>query len=119
MKLLSLLLILTLSSCGKSGGGGSNCSPTKELMSTWTSRTTGTVFNMSGCSIGSVCEVKYGAGACDDNRGDFLMLVRADGTALMGNCSATVQLDSASYKLSCNNTLTLKYNSDGEVEIFD
>lgn len=118
MKLITLLMALSLVSCGKSGGGKS-CSPTKALMSTWTSRSTGNVFNMSGCTIGSVCTVKFGPGACDDNRGDFLMYVNSSGRAIMGNCGATQELDRASYKLSCSNVLSLKYDSNGVTEIFD
>jgi hypothetical protein len=117
MKIIFLILTLSLVSCGKNSS--SSCSPSKKLMSTWTSRETGNVFMMSNCTIGSVCEVKFGSGACDDDRGDFLILVQANGTAIMGNCEGDTVLDRATYKVSCDNLLSITYESSGETEVFD
>jgi hypothetical protein len=119
MKHLSILLvILTLASCGKKSSS-SSCSPTKKAMSTWTSRNTGTTYDMAACRLNSICEVKYDTGPCDSARGDFKMIAYSDGQVIFGNCAGDSLIDSGTFKVSCENLLSIKYDSDGSIAIFE
>ncbi len=117
MKLVCLCLtLILLSSCGKKSSN--SCSSTKDTFSTWTSRETGNIFAMQGCSYDNLCEVKFGSGACNNGRGDFNILISENGRAVMSNCADTTVIDSASYSI-CKNILSITYDSDDSIELFD
>lgn len=120
VKFIGLVVLILLSGCGNSDSGGAPpCSPSKEVFSTWTSRESGAVYDMSNCAFGVNCQVLFGSGSCDDNRGDFTIFVESDGRLGLSNCADTASIDGANWSIDCSNTLVLEYDSDKNIERFD
>ncbi len=115
-------LLVMLASCGGSddkAAPAADCNPTKSVLSTWTSRSTGNIYAMSTCAFNANCQVLFGAAPCNDARGDFTIFIEESGTLGMSNCADTTAIDSAGWEVGCDNSLTLTYTSDGSMEVFD
>jgi len=111
-----LLIALLAIGCGEDE---EMCSSTKDLFSTWTNRVTGTIYLLQDCDFGTNCQITFGAGACDDIRGDFTIWFNEAGDVFTSNCADSIYLDSGTWEVSCENILSLTSDLDGSVNTLD